>query len=207
MNIYTAGEDNVTKAIIKKIFAVLKPDVTITNEFLERGSQLRNSIDKFVSLSQNSYLVLLTDLDSSDCAPQVVADFLSGVEIPQYFIFNVAVQEAESWLMSDREGFAAYFKVDVDKIPKIKFYRRHEPVIKELEFGYKPSLYMLREIIPSGKSRKIRNQLKLAPNLKKSKEYNSAILPFVNNVWDIENAKSNSTSLERMMRKISSINF
>ena len=205
MNVYTAGEDNVTKAIIRKILAELKPEICITKEFLERGSKLKNSMDKFVNLSRNSYLILLTDLDSSDCAPQVVNDFLSDISKPDYFIFNVAVQEAESWLMSDREGFAKYFKVDINKVPQIKHYRRQEPVIKELGFQYKPSLYMLREIIPHSRSSKIRNQLKLEPNLKKSKEYNSAILPFIINCWNIHNAKSNSTSLEKMLNRISSL--
>jgi len=30
-------------------------------------------------------------------------------------VFNVAVDEAEAWLMADRDGFAKYISVDVDQ--------------------------------------------------------------------------------------------
>ncbi len=47
------------------------------------------------------------------------------------FLINVAVNEVESWLMADREGFSAYFKTPIAVIPTSKVKINRKPEVSE----------------------------------------------------------------------------
>lgn len=46
-------------------------------------------------------VILLTDLDADNCAPELKRKLLGGLEQAENLVFNVAVDEAEAWLMAD----------------------------------------------------------------------------------------------------------
>jgi hypothetical protein len=116
---------------------------------------------------------------------------------------RVAIDEAEAWLMADREGFAEFYKVPLNKIPESKSISRRRLEYVEMNFPYKSSLFMLREIIPFTTLTEYKTTLIAKDGISKGPEYNTSILPFIRS-WDITNACRNSTSLQRTVNRLKS---
>ena len=59
--VYLVGEDEVTKAIVRKIMAVYTPELVVKRELPARGSEIKQKIVNFNNLSATTPVVLLTD--------------------------------------------------------------------------------------------------------------------------------------------------
>ncbi len=207
MNAVIVGEDQVTKEIIKRLISIYAPFLNQLNEIPARGSQALNfdNIVKYNQLALSIPVILLTDLDDALCAPAKKSEILHGIEQNPLFIINIAVEEAETWLMADKENFISYFCVE-DKIPIAQICRMHGRTERiETIYEYKPSLYMMREVISTSTKLAIRQQLTPKEGAKKGPEYNTAMTPFIQNIWNPENARLNSYSLEKMINHLQAI--
>ena len=201
MEAYIIGEDQVTKFIIKRILNFCTNKFSKIHELPARGGKIKSQIYNYNILSNSNPTVLLTDLDSYDCAPTLLNILLNGINKNKDFHIRVAVDEAEAWLMADRKGFSNFFQVHIDKIPLPKVLSRLKPNIKELDFPYKSSLYFIREIIPFSKNKDLISSFTPREGAKKGPEYNISILPFID-YWNINEAMSNSYSLERTINRL-----
>jgi hypothetical protein len=76
---------------------------------------LRTQIPRYNKAAHFSPWVVLVDLDRTNCAPHLCRSLLPAPE--RFMHLRVAVREVESWLLADRERFAEFFKVAVEKIP------------------------------------------------------------------------------------------
>ncbi|MDR1338792.1 MAG: DUF4276 family protein [Prevotellaceae bacterium] len=205
MKVYIVGEDPVTYAIIKKVLAFCSPKIEIITELPARGGQVKCKISKFNKLSESFPVILLTDLDASLCAPQLLAELLEESK-NENFIFNIAVDEAEAWLMADREGFSKYFNIEIGDMPNATLTKqggRNELV--EMNFSYKSSMYLTHELVNKMKKKEHRDQLTPKQGAAKGPEYNPCMLPFINEHWNINQAKVNSDSLNRMILRIENL--
>lgn len=112
MELYIVGEDEATRSIIYKIIEFCQFDnVTILGELPARGGQIKQQMNNFNKLSFVYPVVLLTDLDNADCPPSLIQSW--NIENKSSnLIINIAIDEAEAWLMADRENFSKYFQVD-----------------------------------------------------------------------------------------------
>ena len=201
MKVYIVGEDPVTFAIIKKMLVYCSPDFEIISELPARGGQVKSKVQEFNTLSKQNPVVLLIDLDNHDCAPQLIERFIKDKN--DDFIFNIAIDEAEAWLMADREGFAAYFKIKVEDMPFAHQTKQGgRKALSEMNFAYKSSMYLTHELIKKSKNSEYIKQLTPKKNAAKGPEYNSCVLPFIQNTWNIDNARQNSDSLNRMILRI-----
>lgn len=206
MNVYIVGEDSATKEIIKRVIGFCSAEINIIAELPARGGQIKKDILKFNELSKSFPVVLLTDLDSFNCAPEMIRKLIGETPKEKSFILNIAIDEAEAWLMADREGFSRYFHVPVQLIPlpsSVRF--KNNSYRNEMVFDYKASLYMMHRIIPNSTKEEIIKQLLPIKGSKKGPEYNSAIEPFIRDHWNIENAMLNSNSLVRMISRINGL--
>jgi hypothetical protein len=202
MNAAIVGEDQVTREIIKKLISIYAPHLTQLNEIPARGSQALNAVnvERYNKLALSIPVILLTDLD--DTKKQ---EILHDIEQNPLFIINVAVEEAEAWLMADKNNFISYFCVE-DKIPNAQMCRMHGRNERiETIYEYKPSLYMMREIISTSTKLEVQKQLTPKEGAKKGPEYNTAMTPFIQEVWNPENARLNSYSLDKMIYHLQSI--
>jgi len=201
MKIYIVGEDPVTYAIIKRVLAHCSKDFEIIAELPARGGQIKSKMTEFNALSSSYPVILLMDLDNNGCAPQFIESMLSQKN--KNFIVNVAVDEAEAWLMADRKGFADYFRIKLDDMPSTCNTKQggRKPVI-EMDFTYKSSMYLTHDLIQKSKSNIYIQQLTPKEGAAKGPEYNSCILPFIENSWDIDCARQNTDSLNRMITRI-----
>lgn len=204
MKAYIVGEDDATKTIIKKILEYCG-GVDIITELPVRGGRIKEFIRNYNNLSFTSPVILLTDLDNNSCAPEFIRKL--GIETRNVdFVVNIAVDEAEAWLMADRDNFAKYFQIDISTIPQSSRIRMNGPrEVTELDFPYKSSLYLTRQIMPTSRNQILKEQMIPVDGAVKGKEYNSAIKPFITDSWNIDIARTNSDSLNRMIVRIQNL--
>ncbi len=205
MKIYIVGEDEATKEIIKKVLVFCSDSFEIILELPARGGQIKQKILNFNNLSESSPVILLMDLDDKDCAPSILKQFFQETTKNDHFVFNIAIDEAEAWLMADRTNFSEYFRVPIDSIPEPRRIRNKKDHYLEMDFPYKSSYYMVNSIIPNSRVKEFRDQMIPQNGAKKGKEYNSALTPFIKYHWDINNARQNSDSLNRMIMRINKL--
>lgn len=199
MKIDIVGEDQVTQTIIERLINDYRTDLSINNRLPVRGGQIQTLAPKLNLL--DSRIFLLTDLDNYDCPPSLVTDWLGGQPVNPQLLFRVAKDEAESWLMSDREGFSKWLQIDIDLIPTPSIIDNKTGAI-ELVFPYKPSLYMMLTMASKSSNKELKEYLTPVKGAKKGPGYNSAILPYIKDKWDIENAAKNSESLARTIQRL-----
>lgn len=206
VEIVIVGEDDVTREIIKRIINEYTGGmVKIIQEMPARGGEIKGRINMYNTLASSYPVIILLDLDANNCPPELINSL--GIENKQSnLILNVAIDEAEAWLMADRIGFAKYIGVDESEIPQSKSTKLNgNKYTIEMDFPAKSSMCLTKVIVPKSKNSDIKKKMTPNGNACKGKEYNSAILPFIREVWDIEAALANSDSLKRMVNKIKGI--
>ncbi len=199
MKVDIVGEDEVTRAVIKRLLKDFRPDIEINKVLPARGGQIKVLAPKYNQLKLP--IICLTDLDVYDCPPSLIKDwFVSNLD-NHLFLFRIAYGEAESWLMSDRKGFSKWINANIDLIPDKKVIDRRKNIF-EIIFPYKPSLYLMKEIASQSKNNEIKEGLVPREGAKKGPTYNSTLLPFIEKHWDINNAASYSYSLTKTIERI-----
>lgn len=141
-------------------------------------------------------VVMLTDLDAAECAPELIRRWFSigraKPEVPDGFLFRIAVREVESWLIADRDVLASFFG-----IPKSNF----SAVPDSLN---DPKGYLLDIIRTKGK-RKMHREMLPGRNSQIGPEYNNVLNRFVLKHWNPERAAGNSRSLRRALEALKKI--
>jgi hypothetical protein len=66
-------------------------------------------------------------------------------------------------------------------------------------------MYLTHSLIKKSRNSEFIKQLTPIKNAKKGPEYNNCILPFIQNEWNIDNARRNTDSLSRMIRRIEAL--
>ncbi len=146
--------------------------------------------------SDGQAVFIMTDLDSGQCAPSLLREWLKQAEaseriLPERFVFRVAVREVESWLMADTDGMAKFFG-----IPKANFPSEPDGLDdpKEHLLGIirrKGKRKWHKEMLPSGRTASI------------GPTYNGKLCEFINGHWDPVQAASVSPSLNRAVNALS----
>lgn len=185
-----ATEDEVSEAVARKLLVDAGADPN-SADFTRRNGYgyLKNKIDAFCSI-RNRPILVMTDLDRGDCAPNLRRRWLGGRSAPGNLIFRIAVREVESWLIADRTGLAKYFQVAATKI-------ECDP-----ERITDPKRYLVH--LARRAPRAIREDL-LPPRGSIATQgfgYNTRVCEFVSGHWSAERAANASNSLERARLRI-----
>lgn len=201
MEIDIVGEDSVTQAIIERLISDYRQDFNIVRRLPARGSEIKNLAPKYNLL--NSPVFLLTDLDAYHCPPSLISDWFKNTTINEDLLFRIAQEEAETWLMADRKGFAKWLGVNIELIPEPQIIDRNHGII-EIICPLKPSLFMMINIASYSPNQTLREYLTPVAGAKKGPGYNTAMLDFIKNIWDVENAAQNSYSLSKAIYRLKS---
>lgn len=204
MEVAIVGEDQATKDIIKRIIHYVG-NIEIAYDLPARGGKILSMIREFNNLSHSIPVVLLTDLDQYNCPPELLNKWFEKFSRNEDFHVRVAVDEAEAWLMADREGFSNYFSLPIERIPQSISKSRIAPDKNEMSFPYKSSYFLGREIIPYSTSSNIKKDMTPKSGSTKGPLYNSRISPFIKNNWDIRRAQENSYSLRRTIARMQAL--
>lgn len=153
---------------------------------------LKTRLPDFIHAARGGIpFLVVTDLDRSPCPPQLISDWLGETPVPPQFIFRVAVHEAESWVMADRERFATWLGVGGGSIPVA-------PDAVEM-----PKEKLL-QLASNAKNRDVRDGLlpKRGAPSPVGLEYNDHLCAFVSAHWRIDIAAQSSPSLARAIRRL-----
>jgi len=77
---------------------------------------IKKRINDFNRAAQGMPYLVLTDLDTCECAPVLIRQWLDTPKHPN-LLFRVAVREVEAWLLGCREAFAAFLGISESRIP------------------------------------------------------------------------------------------
>ncbi len=201
--VYISAEDPVTKAVIERLLAYCSPRLKVFKEMPARGGEIKSKIAQLNALASSKPVILLMDLDTDDCAPLLKSKLLNGISQSPNFLMSIAVDEAEAWLMADREGFANYMGLPLDIIPSASMQKMGSmKQVVEMDFRCKSSYDLTHRIIQQSSKSELKMQIAAKGKACKGAEYNTAMLPFIRNVWNIDVAMCNSDSLSRMVRRL-----
>ncbi len=204
--VYISGEDAVTKAIIERLLGYCSSRFRVFKDIPARGSQVKNKISELNRLAMSKPVILLTDLDATDCAPVLRSNLLNGEVQSRDFLINIAVDEGEAWLLADRKGFAEYLGVPYDCIPGASFQKMGgRKALIEMEFHAKSSWVLTHEIARDAGNSMLKQKILSVGTASKGPDYNSAVLPFIRDKWSIDTAMKNSDSLSRMIRRLKTL--
>ena len=189
-SVILAVEDELGEAISTKILKSFGIEIGIV---LREGGNayLRQKAPELNRSASGMDIFLLTDLDSPrDCPLGLIRSWVKGTLNPR-FLFRVAVMEVESWLMADRVGFANFLSIPIHRIPSPT---DDIPEPKEC----------LVSLARRSKKRRLRDELVPEPGAKipVGYGYNTRLMEFVRDYWDLERAAATSPSLKRTLDRL-----
>ena len=206
-DVFIVGEDDATRAVIKRLIEDYNPNLNILQNIPARGSEIKSKIKEFNKLAQIYPVILLVDLDGDPCAPIGKRKLLDGIIQSQHFIVNIAYDEVEAWLMADTKGFASYFGISINNMPQ--FLMQKMQGLKSLseifcDVNVKSSWHLTHELAHLSSKSDIKAQISVPKGEKtcKGKEYNTVIVPYIEKFWHPEVARQVSDSLNRMIVRI-----
>jgi hypothetical protein len=151
---------------------------------------IKKKIKDFNSAAKGMPYLVLTDLDTCECAPTLIRQWLNTPKHPN-LLFRVAVREVEAWLLGCREAFAAFLGVPESRIPA------------DVEAIADPKVFVVNL---ARRSRKRDVRLDIVPEdgstAKVGPAYNARLRFFVETSWDPAVAKTRSPSLRRTMNAL-----
>ena len=207
-DVYIAGEDEATKAVIIRLLRDYAPNLHVVGELPARGSQVKAKISNFNSLASRLPVILLTDLDDEPCGPIGKRNLLGTIVQQPDFCINIAVDEVEAWLMADREGFARYFGIPLAQMPVSAMQKMSgRKALPEMSVSVKSSWLFTHDLMQRSTNAERKAQVAVSPvdRNSKGKEYNTAVVPFIHNVWNPEIALQGSDGLNRMIVRLGKI--
>jgi hypothetical protein len=152
---------------------------------------LKKTANGFNNAAKGTPFIVLCDLED-ECAPSLITNWLIKPKHPN-LIFRVAVREVEAWLLADAEGISSYLGVSQSKVPG-NVDNIEDPkggIIELAKRSRKPQLRL--GIVPiAGSSAQV------------GPDYNGLLSVFVKTKWNIDRACSNSNSLRRAVKAITS---
>lgn len=185
-SIYIVFEDQLSESVMRQLIRFCSIKVESIIPINSRGSgNIRKKISSYNQADESLYFFVLTDLDTSECAPKLIQDLLT-VPFRRNLLFRVAVREVEAWLLADSAGLSNFLHLNQAFIEKEtgnpeKLNKPKETLIKIID----------RSKIKSIKEDIVGDQMNQGP------AYNSKLKLFVENEWDIDRAMKRSDSLNR----------
>jgi hypothetical protein len=138
-------------------------------------------------------IFVLTDLDQRECSPELIRRWFgmndTKPKLPENFIFRVAENETESWLMADYESLSKFLSIPVANFPR-------QPDAIE-----RPKQALLSILQRKARKRCFKDMIP-DPGGHVGPEYNSQLSIFVRDYWDIERAATRSRSLQRAINRL-----
>lgn len=190
--IYAATEDALSEALADRLIATVDDLFQGTTHMGGKGCDyLKAKLPELLKLAGNIPVLLLVDLDRLPCAPHLISSWLRGMKQPDKLLLRVAVREAEAWLLADREGFAGYFGVPLNKLPHNPE-ELDDPKAQLLSLVWRHAKQPIKGDVVSHSQSGLRQGL----------SYNARMRHFVHNAWSIDRACAAANSLSRARQRV-----
>ncbi|NLL10044.1 MAG: DUF4276 family protein [Methanomicrobiales archaeon] len=178
-------EDELQKAVMLRIMGIFGDKYYPGTFFPGSGfGYIKKRIHNFNKASQMMPYFVLTDLDTTPCAPVKIAEWLPEEKNPN-LIFRIAVPEVESWLYADIVNFPKQLRCQYN-IPN---------GADATEDGKKFLFSIIKRTAP----KKIQEDIlpEKGTSAKIGRGYNPLLCDFVARHWDPHIARLHSNSLNR----------
>ncbi len=201
MIIYFGGEDEVTRAIAKKLASEIAGNLQIGEVVIEdvgireRGTAVKSKLQQLEFLGRTNPVIFVFDSDG-DCVIDILKKSCPKGWGNSFCALNLAVDEGETWLLADKKGFSSYFAIDINAI---NFLQDDEG---EIEFPYKTSLFIMRNLIPKSTKKEVVNSMTCTERGKKPPTYNVYWKKYIEDVWNMEEARKQSKSLAKAIERV-----
>lgn len=184
-----ACEDRLSEAVIRKIWRESGIAHSISNVYSRCGyGYLKRGIAGFNEAARHGPWFVLTDLDRTMCAPQMLRQWLPKGR-HENLIFRIAIREVEAWLMADRVGIARFLGVSVAIVP---------PDPEQLLDPKRDLIQLARR----SKKRNVKDRIIPIGSAAQGPDYNSALCEFVDAQWNVQRAAGVARSLAGAMRAL-----
>jgi hypothetical protein len=197
---YIASEDRLSETVAERLIAETGHSVAAK---IPRGRHkhagfgyLKARLPDFIASCRGGInFLLLTDLDTSPCPPDLLNDWLGATTKPDGLLLRIAVREVEAWVLADRPQFARWLGVAENIVP-VAPEACLDPKADLLKLAAKSKYRDLREgLLP-----------KKDGASKVGLEYNDLLCDFVIEQWRIQEASQIAPSLERAIRRLREFN-
>lgn len=150
------------------------------------ASYIRKRISSFNMASKGTPFLVLTDLDSGECAPSLIKEWLPQPKHPN-LLFRVAVREIEAWIMASRQSLARFLGIRETRIPL------------DIDNSIENPKEFLISLASQSRKKSIKVSLLPKPGstAKVGRDYNGTLSDFLQRHWDLEEAMKHSDSLKR----------
>jgi hypothetical protein len=183
--ILVVGEDALCCALGERLVAACLPSWKLAQPSIDtKGvTKLQPALPRYIGLAQHLYPVLYIADTDRQCAVELRAKWLPQAH--ERFVLRLAITEAESWVLADRQGFAQALEVPLNKLPQCP---DEESDPKRL----------ILTLVKKSKVRQFSNEVvSSADPSKPGTGYNLHLGAFVRNQWDARGAAQHSPSLAR----------
>lgn len=184
-------EDVLSEKVLRKLICCSAVDYSIGQTLPGGGyGWIKKKIHGLNAAAKGMPYFVLTDLDTHECAPVFVKEWL-GVPRHPNLLFRVAVREVEAWLLGCREAFAAFLGVPENRIP---------PNVDEIQ---DPKRFLV-DLARRSRKGSIRRDIvpQSGSTAKVGPDYNGRLMSFVEEYWDPAVAKDRSLSLKKALEAL-----
>lgn len=187
-----AVEDPLAEAVLRKLVAVVRPDLTIWQVMRKNGSgYVRSRARELNRAAHQMAVFILVDQDRPvPCPADLVRSWL-GAPSARNLLFRTAVFETESWIMADRAAFAEFLRVPATALPE-----NPDVILQPKE--------LVVSLARRSRRRDIRDDLVPAPGstAKVGPAFNPRLTEYVTSSWDPVRAAEVSASLHRAVVRL-----
>jgi len=185
-------EDELHLNIATVLLQHCAPSLTVHRVFGKRGrSFIKQHLSAHNQAAQHTPYLVLVDLDNDECPPSLINKWLTFRKSSN-LVLRVAVREAEAWLISDRENFAAFMGVSKDIVTTAP---ENLPDPKE---------YVIA-LARRSRKRNIKDDIIPDSQATVGRNYNTCLADFVFRKWDAKKATGNSRSLSGLIRALQNL--
>lgn len=190
ISVALATEDELSEAVGLRLLSELSVEISV-DLLLRKGGfgYLRSRMSNWRELCKCQPVVILTDLDKTECPSRLLLDWAGSTPLPENMLLRIAVREVEAWLLADH-----------DAIRQLVGKKGNLQSSPDDLLDPKQCLIALAKNAP----RDVRLDLIKADQAIASQGigYNSRLVSFVNNEWNPERAAQRSPSLARARRRL-----
>jgi hypothetical protein len=195
-NFYIATEDRLSEAVaevlVKSTGHYVAAKIPKDRRKHAGFGYLKTRLPDFIASCQGGVnFLLLTDLDTRPCPPDLLDDWLGATAKPESLLLRIAVREVEAWVLADRPEFAAWLGISEAIVPATP------------EACLDPKANLLK-LAKRSKHRELREGLlpkKDAISLV-GLEYNNLLCEFVRDKWRIDTASLQAPSLAKALQRL-----
>jgi hypothetical protein len=188
-----AFEDSLSESVLSVLLRGSGRPYEVATLYTGGGfGYLRQRVRGFNNAAKGIPFLLLTDLDTAECAPVLVREWLPVSPHPN-LLFRIAVREVESWLLADRENLARFLGIAVELVPF------------DSDSVLDPKSVLIG-LASKSRNRRLREDIvpRQGSTSKQGLNYNGRLISFVQGQWDPMVASTGSDSLRRTIEALAS---